>query len=76
MSKPRKPQRAGGTEQRNLSVRAVRRDPPDLRKLSRAFIALAQAQAEADAEAQARKALLAKPATLPTTPKSDEVSSD
>jgi hypothetical protein len=32
---------------RHISVRAVRRDPPDLRKLSRALIALAVAEAEA-----------------------------
>jgi hypothetical protein len=37
--------------QRNISVRAVHRDPPDLRKLSRALIQLALAQAEADAQA-------------------------
>ena len=37
--------------QRNISVRAVRRDPPDLRKLSRALIALAVAQDEAEAAA-------------------------
>lgn len=39
---------------RDISVRAVRRDPPDLRKLSRALIA--QATAEAEAEAAAQKA--------------------
>ena len=33
-------------------VRSQRRTPPDLRKLSRALIALAQAQAEADAQVQ------------------------
>ena len=40
---------------RHISVRAVRRDPPDLRKLSRALIqiALEQAAAEAAAEADA-----------------------
>lgn len=40
-------------KERRVSVRAVRRDPPDLKKLSRALVALAleQAQAEADAEA-------------------------
>ena len=32
---------------RQLSVRAVRRNPPDLRKLSRAIVAIALAQAEA-----------------------------
>jgi hypothetical protein len=41
--------------ERNISVRAVRRDPPDLRKLSRALIQLAMAQAEADAHAAATK---------------------
>jgi hypothetical protein len=39
--------------ERRLSVRAVRRTPPDLRKLSRALIALAMAQAQAEADAQA-----------------------
>lgn len=43
--------RGGRARQRNISVRAVRRDPPDLRKLSRAVIALAMAQAEAEAQA-------------------------
>jgi hypothetical protein len=43
--------RGGRTRQRHISVRSVRRDPPDYRKLSRAVIALAMA--EADAEAQA-----------------------
>lgn len=44
MTKPRR--------ERRLRVRAIRRNPPDLRKLSRALIELAQAQAEADAAAQ------------------------
>jgi hypothetical protein len=35
-------------------VRSQRRTPPDLRKLSRALIALALAQAEADAQAEAQ----------------------
>jgi hypothetical protein len=38
---------------RRISVRAVRRDPPDLKKLSRALIALAMEQAQAEADAQA-----------------------
>lgn len=38
---------------RRISVRGVRRDQPDVRKLARAIIALALAQAEADAQAQA-----------------------
>jgi len=36
-------------KQRRLRIRAVRRNPPDLKKLSQALIELAQAQAEADA---------------------------
>ncbi len=41
------------SNERRISIRAVRRDPPDLKKLSRALIALAMAQAQAEAEAQA-----------------------
>lgn len=37
---------------RHLRIRGVRKDPPDIKKLSRAIILLAQAQAEADAAAQ------------------------
>lgn len=36
---------------RNIRVRGVRRDEPDLRKLSRAILALVAAKHEADAEA-------------------------
>jgi hypothetical protein len=43
--------RAG--RERHISVRAVRRNPPDLRKLSRAVIQLAMEQAAAEAAAQA-----------------------
>jgi hypothetical protein len=38
---------------RRVSVRAIRREPPDVKKISRAIIALALAQAEAEAEASA-----------------------
>jgi hypothetical protein len=38
---------------RRVRVRAIRGNPPDLRKLSRALIALAMAQAQAEADAQA-----------------------
>jgi hypothetical protein len=44
---------SGKSSGRRIRVRAVRRDPPDLRKLSRALIELAMAQAKAEAEAQA-----------------------
>jgi hypothetical protein len=40
---------------RNIRVRAIRRDPPDIKKLSRALIQLALLQAQAEAEAQATR---------------------
>lgn len=43
----------GRGRQRHISVRAVRRDPPDLRKLSRALIQLALAEAAGEAQAAA-----------------------
>lgn len=48
----RKRQQSKHSYERRISVRTVRRDPPDLRKLSRALIALAQADAEAQAQAE------------------------
>ncbi|BBX63227.1 hypothetical protein MSAS_24010 [Mycobacterium saskatchewanense] len=39
--------------ERKIIVRSVRRDPPDLRKLSRAVIAMALRDAQAEAEALA-----------------------
>lgn len=44
----RKGQR-GHRPERHISVRGVRRDPIDMKKLAGALIALAQAQAETDA---------------------------
>lgn len=41
--------RQGRGKQRNISVRAVRREPVDIRKLSRALIQIALAEAEAEA---------------------------
>ncbi|MGW0019937.1 hypothetical protein ACWDUD_16545 [Rhodococcus sp. NPDC003382] len=38
--------------ERRISIRAIRRQPPDLRKLSRAVIAQTLAEAEAEAAAQ------------------------
>lgn len=38
--------------EREITVRSVRRDPPDLRKLSRAVIAMALREAEATTEAE------------------------
>ena len=36
--------------ERRIRVRQIRRDPPDLRKVAKTLIALAQAQAELDAK--------------------------
>lgn len=38
--------------QRHISVRAVRRDPPDVRKLSRALLQMAMEEAAAEAAAE------------------------
>ncbi len=46
----------GGQPERRISIRAVRRDQPDLKKLSQALIALAMAQAEAEAQAEHERA--------------------
>lgn len=37
--------------ERRIRARGIRQDPPDLRRLARALIALAEAQVEADAQA-------------------------
>jgi hypothetical protein len=42
--------------QRQIRVHGTRHESPDLRKLARALIGLAQAQAEAEAEAEVRRA--------------------
>jgi hypothetical protein len=47
-------------EERRFTVRGVRRDPPDIGKLSRALIGLAQAEAEREAQAE-QTARQAKP---------------
>jgi len=36
--------------ERNIRIRAIRKDSPDLRRLARALIALAEAQAETEAQ--------------------------
>lgn len=51
VSKRRQPRRS----ERRISVRGLRRDPPDLHKLARALLALAQAEAEAQADAKRAK---------------------
>ena len=51
-NKQNRRKRGSGRPERRISVRAVRRDPPDLKKLSQALIALAMAQAEKEAQDQ------------------------
>lgn len=54
MSRTHKDSRKYQPKERHISVRAIRRDPPDLHKLGRAIVAVALAQAEADAAAADR----------------------
>lgn len=63
MGKRRQKKAKSNRRERQISVRGVRREPPDLRKLGRALIGLAMAQAEAEAEAehQAKKEADASP---------------
>lgn len=74
MSKTGRPNHRRGTRgtpkpERQITVRSIRRDPPDLRKLSRAVIAMALRDAEAEAEA--RQALNSiDPTTVDATPTS------
>lgn len=58
----------GSGRERHLAVRAVRRTPADLRKLSRALIELAIAQAEAEAAASST--------TEPTDPSNPKAPDD
>lgn len=48
--------RRSSRQDRRIVVRGVRRDPPDLRKLSRAVIALATAEMEAEQQVSAESA--------------------
>ncbi|GFG50799.1 hypothetical protein CQY20_24880 [Mycolicibacterium agri] len=48
----RRGSRGTSKAERHITVRSVRRDPPDLRRLSRAVIAMALRDAEANAEAR------------------------
>ncbi len=51
------PRKKSHHEERRIRIRSVRRDPPDLRKLASALIALAQAQSEAEAQAEHQQAV-------------------
>lgn len=65
---PREHRASHRGRRRNISVRGVRRETPDYRRLSRAALELARAQSEAEAEAEATKRSTAD------TPTSDEES--
>jgi hypothetical protein len=55
---------------RSIRVRGIKKDPPDLRRFSRALIALVQAEAEAEAQAD-RKAKEKKSTPNPKTNNED-----
>lgn len=52
MTKNNRPRRSELRRTRRIVVEGIQREQPDLRKLSRAVIALAQAEAEREAQAQ------------------------
>ena len=62
--RPRHKKGGSHSEERRLTVRGIRRDPPDIKKLSRALIGLAMAEAERQAQAEqvAKTTTPAKPA--------------
>lgn len=71
-----KGKRRGPGRQRNISVRAVRRDPPDLKKLSRALISLAMAEAAAEAQAPADQVNGGQPTAEPDQALPDDSGDD
>jgi hypothetical protein len=52
MSKTNRKRNQYRSRQRRISVRAIRRESPDIRRLGRAIVTLALAEAEAEAAAQ------------------------
>lgn len=56
-------------DDRRITVRGVRRDPPDIRKLSRALISLAMAEAEREAQAEQTAREAAVPSSTSSGPK-------
>lgn len=65
----------GRSPDRRISVRSVRREEPDLRKLARALIAFAMAKAEADAEREANAGTSdSHPANVEQSPEESEES--
>ncbi|UGQ56893.1 hypothetical protein LSF60_16440 [Rhodococcus pyridinivorans] len=74
MSRTRKAKAGKARRERSIAIRTIRRQPPDLRKLSRAVIAQALAEAEAEAAAQAIAAADQAPSAenMPSHEVSDE----
>jgi hypothetical protein len=52
MTSKRRRNRNSRNEERRFTVRGIRRDPPDIGKLSKALIGLAMAEAERAAQAE------------------------
>lgn len=52
MTSKRRTKRNSREEERRFTVRGIRRDPPDIQKLSKALIGLAMAEAERAAQAE------------------------
>jgi hypothetical protein len=62
--------------ERHISVRSVRREEPDLRKLARALIGLAMAQAEADAQRESEPGESAAPTSPVVDPDGEGMHGD
>ncbi len=67
MTSKRKNRRNSHSRERRFTVRGIRRDPPDIQKLSKALISLAMAEAEREAQAEQT----AREATSEEQPSSD-----
>lgn len=76
MSKSKKQTPQRGARQRRILVRGVRRETPDVRKLSRALIELAVAQAEADAQASPKANATDAPGEVSKSTTASEVEDD
>jgi len=48
-------------DERQIRIRGVRKDPPDVRRIAKALIELARAEAEQKAQAEHRKSKKARP---------------
>jgi hypothetical protein len=62
--------------ERKIRVRAIRKDPPDLRRLARALIALVEAEAETEAKAEEAARRKSAPKKKPTGTPANVTSQD